>query len=226
MKLSDWGVGQWLSAVVLVLLAVLATLAYRGLGGWSAPLDADALPSAEQTAAPIEVPPVSGVAPESIYRMSLFSVTRSEDSAYVRADTASAGASGVDVQGLTLISVLITPHLTMAIFQTTEQKPLRVRLGEAVPGTSWLFTRAEPRLAVLSGPGGELQMLLRTVSRSGAPPTGTISSPPMLTPPIPVPAPVSTAVPSAPSPEAEIRQRLSERRAQLKAETPTNHDLP
>lgn len=225
MKPSDWGVGQWLSAAVLVGLTVLAALAYRGLGAWSAPLEADVLPVAGQAAVPAQRQAFSDVAPESIYRTSLFSATRGEDSTHVRAETLSA-ASGVDVQGLTLISVLITPHLTMAIFQTTEQKPLRVRLGEAVPGTSWLFTRAEPRLAVLSGPGGELQMPLRTASRSDAMPSGTMSSPPRLTPPTPVPAPAATAAPSGPSPEAEIRQRLAERRAQLKADTPTNHDLP
>lgn len=226
MKPSDWGVGQWLSAAVLVGLTVLAALAYRGLGAWSAPLETDVLPAAGQATVPAQRQALSDIAPELIYRTSLFSATRGEDSAHVRAETAPGGASGVDVQGLTLISVLITPHLTMAIFQTTEQNPLRVRLGEAVPGTSWLFTRAEPRLAVLSGPGGELQMPLRTASRSDAMPSGTMSLPPRLTPPTPVPAPAATAAPSGPSPEAEIRQRLAERRAQLKADTTTNHDLP
>jgi general secretion pathway protein N len=138
-----------------------------------------------------------------------------------------------------LTSVLITPRLQLAILTDNQGGAShRVRVGEAVQGTSWRLVQLEPRSAVLEGPGGQRTLQLRTYNgMGGAAPTQVATGDPVPPPPSPeVPPnamPVEAVQPPTPAPVAvtptpenltqeqqieAIRRRIEARRAQMRAE--------
>jgi len=82
-----------------------------------------------------------------------------------------APAEGGEATGeldVVLSSVLITPTLQMAIFtDNKDASSRRVRLGDPVPGSNWRLAVLEPRRAVLSGPEGERELMLRVFDGQG-----------------------------------------------------------
>jgi general secretion pathway protein N len=164
--------------------------------------------------------------------------------AAVTAMAAEGGSSELDV---TLSSVLITSRLKLAVLTDNKDgSSKRVKLGEAVEGSSWRLLSLEPRQAVLEGPSGQRVLPLRVYDGASgeaptplasaaeppqpAPPAGPVAPgnpPPRSPPPPPVAQNASPAATAArPEPEAmsqeqqveAIRQRIEARRAQMRAE--------
>jgi general secretion pathway protein N len=147
-----------------------------------------------------------------------------------------AGEGGSNDLDVSLTSVLITPRLQMAIFTDNNGgASRRVRLGDAVEGTSWTLVDVKPRRATLQGPGGERTLELRVYNGVGgaAPtPVATAGGEPEVPVAQPDPnlasMPVATAPAPAPASQAEtltqeqqikmIRDRIEARRAQMRAE--------
>lgn len=122
-----------------------------------------------------------------------------------------------------LTSVLMAGEVQLAIFALDgDKQPLRVRLGESVPGTSMRLSALEPRRATLDGPEGQQVLELRVFDGQGgaAPTASTVTRVASADA-----APTSSAAPATPGaapPTADeqaqidaIRQRIAARRAQL-----------
>lgn len=75
------------------------------------------------------------------------------------------GTSDLDV---TLTSVVITSHLQVAILtDNKDASSRRVRMGETVAGSNWRLVQLEPRRALLEGPSGQRELLLRVFDGKG-----------------------------------------------------------
>lgn len=75
------------------------------------------------------------------------------------------GSSDLDV---TLTSVMITSRLQVAILTDNQDaSSRRVRLGETVAGSNWRLVQLEPRRALLEGPTGQRELLLRVFDGKG-----------------------------------------------------------
>lgn len=225
MKMAEWGVLRWVGVIALVLASGFCVASFYGMGGWS-----QALPLAPPSGlalskddAPHKVPTKSA---ESVFiaQYSLFSPQRGPDmQSFSTPKIDDANAISQDWQ---LISMMITPSLTVAVMVSSAQQVVRVRLGDTLPGGQWSFSRAEPRAAILTGNSGEQRIELRTYTGQ---PGGAVNSPmtsniPMTTTPATVgQPPVNPSIPfTAPnpeipglSPEQALRQRLEQRRSEL-----------
>ena len=154
------------------------------------------------------------------------------------------GTSDLDV---TLTSVMITTNLQVAILtDNKDASSRRVRMGETVAGSNWRLVQLEPRRALLEGPTGQRELLLRVFDgRGGQAPTPSMALAEPQTgadadataePPAP-PEPVAGVAPQGvPAPMAvqpvqgtaaaltqeqqveAIRRRIEARRAQMRAE--------
>lgn len=146
------------------------------------------------------------------------------------------------LKDLVLSSVLIAGPTRLAILQPVAGgEPVRVREGDAVPGSPWRLVELAPRRAVFEGPSGRHELALRTFDGRGAAPPRA-GEPMAGGPPGTTPAPANspaTAMPATPaagavaaSPAGEagadeptqeqqieaIRRRIEARRAQMRAE--------
>jgi general secretion pathway protein N len=75
------------------------------------------------------------------------------------------GSSDLDV---TLTSVMITSRLQVAILtDNKDASSRRVRMGETVAGSNWRLVQLEPRRALLEGPTGQRELLLRVFDGKG-----------------------------------------------------------
>ena len=155
----------WLAGAVAAWSVGLLLLAFAGLGGRVGPHPAD----------PALGPPIPelrfsesaqrlGVASDylAVGDRPLFNPDRRPAPVAMVSNAGQAPFNGV------LTSVLITDTLRMAIF-SEENGPVsrRVRLGDAVPGTSWRLSSLEPRRAVLEGPEGQRVLDLRVFDGKG-----------------------------------------------------------
>lgn len=224
MKPVEWGLLRWLTAMLAVLLAGVCVAAYFGLGGWSQALPVHT--EAESGFIPVSTPLQPVIESSGIAQQSLFSLQRSQD---VQSFGSVAGPTEVsDSQDWVLASMMITPSLTAAVLVPPGQAPIRVRLGETIPGSTWQFARAEARAAILIGPSGQRRLELRTFDGQGAelPSTAPIypgaatpraAATVMLNePPSSAPENLTHQPPAAElNPEAAMRQRLAKRRAEL-----------
>ena len=150
---------------------------------------------------------------------------------------ADGGSNDLDAS---LTSVLITPTLKLAILTDNQGgASRRVRLGEAVAGTSWRLVDLQPRQATLEGPGGQRRLDLRVYDgKSGQAPTAVAGAPGAVAPVAPAadakvaPAATADAAASNPPPTPAdaasqqqqieaIRQRIEARRRQLRAQRGT-----
>lgn len=126
------------------------------------------------------------------------------------------GTSDLDV---TLTSVMITSNLQVAILtDNKDASSRRVRMGETVAGSNWRLVQLEPRRALLEGPTGQRELLLRVFDGKGgqAPTPSMVRAEPQdatdpdaptagVPPPAP-PQPVADAAPrNEPAPAAAIK---------------------
>jgi general secretion pathway protein N len=156
-----------LGAVCLWALSVLV-MALAGLGSQ--------VPTASGAAAPPPLPTVTLTRSESrlgpfaqyaeVAQRPLLNQDRRPSLAPVEGE----GSGDLDV---VLTSVLITPTLQMAIFtDNKDASSRRARLGELVTGSNWRLAVLEPRRAVLEGPTGQRELVLRVFDgKGGQPPT-------------------------------------------------------
>ena len=149
----------------------------------------------------------------------------------IAAGDGDAGPAELDV---VLTSVLITPHLQLAILTDNKDgSSRRVRVGEMVEGSNWRLVQLEPRRAVIEGPSGPRTLELRVFDgRSGEMPTPVVGSPnpdaqvrsesAVVSAP-PPPRATADVKPDPPAVSQEdqveaIRKRIEARRAQMRAE--------
>lgn len=114
------------------------------------------------------------------------------------------GVEGTSDLDVALTSVLITPRLQLAILtDNKDASSKRVRVGEVVPGSNWRLVQLEPRRAVMEGPSGQRELLLRVFDGKGgqAPTPATAVARPELES-RPETAPTANATPSLPPPPA------------------------
>ena len=149
---------------------------------------------------------------------------------------------------VTLTSVMITPRLQLAILtDNKDASSRRVKMGDTVAGSNWRLVQLEPRRALLEGPSGQRELVLRVFDgKGGQAPTpnmvradpqpesnpavpaasATIAAPAQPAEVIrPAPAPVQArpeqGTGSALTQEQQvdaIRRRIEARRAQMRAE--------
>lgn len=205
MTWRDWGIMRWLCAVIFVGLIALLMAATRGLGAWS---------SAESAPVSTAVPMPSAAAftnpvladPNAIAATSLFSRNRSAD-VQSFGGKAESESNAQGAQDWVLVSMLITPSLTMAVFNGSDQQAIRVKLGDTVAGSAWRFSQAEPRAAILTGPGGERRLELRIdPGRAALPNVGGNAQ--------------------TETPIQQMQQRLEQQRSSLPSATNTGFNSP
>lgn len=82
--------------------------------------------------------------------------------------TPSADGQGTSDLDVTLTSVMITSKLQVAILtDNKDASSRRVRMGETVAGSNWRLVQLEPRRALLEGPTGQRELLLRVFDGKG-----------------------------------------------------------
>jgi general secretion pathway protein N len=82
--------------------------------------------------------------------------------------TPSADGQGTSDLDVTLTSVMITSRLQVAILtDNKDASSRRVRMGETVAGSNWRLVQLEPRRALLEGPTGQRELLLRVFDGKG-----------------------------------------------------------
>ena len=82
--------------------------------------------------------------------------------------TPSADGQGTSDLDVTLTSVMITSNLQVAILtDNKDASSRRVRMGETVAGSNWRLVQLEPRRALLEGPTGQRELLLRVFDGKG-----------------------------------------------------------
>lgn len=164
---------------------------------------------------------------------------------------ASDGGNADALKDLVLTSVLIAGPTRLALLQPAAGgEALRVRQGDAVPGSPWRLVELEPRRAVFEGPSGRHELALRTfdgrgavVPRAAEPVAGAMTGLPGAVPTpanspataMPAAAP-GAAPPGPPTPAADqptqeeqieaIRRRIEARRAQMRAEAAARQQSP
>jgi general secretion pathway protein N len=85
-----------------------------------------------------------------------------------QAIAAAPGEAGSSDLNARLTSVMITPHLQLAILTLDEGGiSRRVRVGDTVEGTNWHLSQLEPRRAVFDGPSGQKVLDLRVYDGQG-----------------------------------------------------------
>ena len=69
---------------------------------------------------------------------------------------------------VTLTSVMITRNLQLAILtDNKDASSRRVKMGETVAGSNWRLVQLEPRRALLEGPSGQRELILRVFDGKG-----------------------------------------------------------
>lgn len=214
MKLAEWGVLRMLTATGLVLVAAFVLAAYAGLGAWSQqePIGAS---SPEVLPTAVESAPASVVDATVIYQHSLFSLNRGIDTdSFQNIDaSASAQSNNLNAQNLNLLSVMITPSVTVAVFSRTGEKPFRVKLGETLPNSALVFSQAQPRSVLLSGAGSNVTLELRVFDGQGG---SSPSATPVLNGVVnnPLQSAAGSTTTNDATAEADLRQRIAEKRGQ------------
>ena len=210
MKINTGSVWQAVMAALLACAVLLAVLAYKGLGGWSAEQPAIAEATLPDAIAP---QPISLDIKDYryLFEHSIFMPNHNADLWSFSNGSASTQAEVIASEKIRLISMMITPAVTVAVFEWPGQSPVRVKLGDAVAGSAWRFVRAEPRTAYLSAGNREQALELRVFNGNGGS---------MPTPNLSATAPAQTAElePAANTPvtsETEMRNRLAEKRKAL-----------
>lgn len=214
MKLADWGILRWLTLSAGLLALGLSVAAYKGLGAWSQALPASDSAAEENpavTALSVPLPAAEAVA--EIAQHSLFSLQRGPDMQSY--GSAAVLAESTPVQNWQLLSVMITPALTMAVIKASDQRLIRIKQGETIPGSTWQFDRAERRAIVLVGPSGEQRLELQTYNGLAGQQGPSFSTPANQATPV-VSTDSSSMPPTPPiNSEQAMRQRLEQRRAEL-----------
>lgn len=107
--------------------------------------------------------------------------------------TPSADGEGTSDLDVTLTSVMITSRLQVAILtDNKDASSRRVRMGETVAGSNWRLVQLEPRRALLEGPTGQRELLLRVFDGKGGQ------------------APTPSVVRAEPQPEADAQAASSD----------------
>ncbi len=161
--------------------------------------------------------------------------------------TPSADGQGTSDLDVTLTSVMITANLQVAILtDNKDASSRRVRIGETVAGSNWRLVQLEPRRALLEGPTGQRELLLRVFDgKGGQAPTPSMAraepqtdadgeataQPPAPPQPVAGVAPRVDHAPAVARPEQgaaavltqeqqveAIRRRIEARRAQMRAD--------
>lgn len=126
--------------------------------------------------------------------------------------TPSADGQGTSDLDVTLTSVMITSRLQVAILtDNKDASSRRVRMGETVAGSNWRLVQLEPRRALLEGPTGQRELLLRVFDGKGgqAPTPSVVRAEPQ--PEAPAPAvPADASQPQPPQPAQTAEQRVAE----------------
>ena len=215
-RLLQAGPLTWLLAAICGWALLLWLSALFGLGG-----RAGLVKSPKSMALPPPLPAASErIGPLSDYPQAaqhpLFTQDR-RPRAFLAAgaDAAVAGAGGGDLDFI-LTGTLITPSLRLAVLQPSAGGDAqRVREGEVPEGAAgWRLIEVQPRRAVFEGSGGQMTLDLRTFGAPGAPPSATpaeAGSNAAAQPPAGDDAATATSV-------EDIRRRIEERRAQLRAQ--------
>ena len=119
------------------------------------------------------------------------------------------GTSDLDV---TLTSVMITSRLQVAILtDNKDASSRRVRMGETVAGSNWRLVQLEPRRALLEGPTGQRELLLRVFDGKGgqAPTPSVVRAEPQPEAQAQA-APADASQPQPPQPAQTAEQRVAE----------------
>ena len=126
--------------------------------------------------------------------------------------TPSADGQGTSDLDVTLTSVMITSRLQVAILtDNKDSSSRRVRMGETVAGSNWRLVQLEPRRALLEGPTGQRELLLRVFDGKGgqAPTPSVVRAEPQPEAPVPA-APADASQPQPPQPAQTAEQRVAE----------------
>ena len=126
--------------------------------------------------------------------------------------TPSADGQGTSDLDVTLTSVMITSRLQVAILtDNKDASSRRVRMGETVAGSNWRLVQLEPRRALLEGPTGQRELLLRVFDGKGgqAPTPSVVRAEPQPEAPAPA-APADASQPQPPQPAQTAEQRVAE----------------
>lgn len=141
------------------------------------------------------------------------------------ADAAVMGAGGGELDFI-LTGTLISPQLRLAILQPSAGGDAqRVHEGEAPEGAAgWRLIEVQPRRAVFEGDSGQMTLDLRTFGAGNQP--ASAAAPTDATATAPAPPADQPAAPEGPSAAQvdDIRRRIEERRAQLRAENGATGD--
>ncbi len=216
----------WLLAAVCGWALLLWLAALLGMGGRiglvKAP-DAMALPQPQEAAA-------NRVGPLTEYPQALEHPLFTQDRrprAFLAAgaDAAVLGSGGGDLDFI-LTGTLITPQLRLAILQPSAGGDAqRVREGDVPEGAAgWRLIEVQPRRAVFEGVSGQMTLDLRTFGADAQPTPQPVAQGA-------APAePAATETPDAATDAQvdDIRRRIEERRAQLRAqgESPGDAEQP
>ena len=210
MRIDAFGPRTWLLAALAGWALLAWVLALFGMGGQIRPLADDpslvnALPKLPQQT-PERLGPLAQYS--EIAARPLLSQSRKPQPFFIQ------GQEGVEQPqtfDFVLTSVLITPHLQMAILQPTQGgEGVRLKIGDApASAQGWRVAEIHPRSVVIEGPEGPRTLELRVFDGlSGQPPSASPVSPasgPPVQPPVPgtaVPPPNSPVMttPSRPTP--------------------------
>lgn len=178
MRVEDVSARTWLLAAVAGWGVLAWVLAVFGMGGRIAPLLDD----------PGLVKPIPALPPRTASRLGpidqyaeigarpLFSEDRRPKPFSLQGEDDSANASQ-EFDSL-LTSVLITPHLKLAILQPPDgSKSERVKLGEASEShPAWRLSALNSRSAVFDGPSGQRTIELRVFDGTGGQPPTAIAA--------------------------------------------------
>ena len=126
--------------------------------------------------------------------------------------TPSADGQGTADLDVTLTSVMITSRLQVAILtDNKDASSRRVRMGETVAGSNWRLVQLEPRRALLEGPTGQRELLLRVFDGKGgqAPTPSVVRAEPQPEAQAQA-APADASQPQPPQPAQTAEQRVAE----------------
>ena len=126
--------------------------------------------------------------------------------------TPSADGQGTSDLDVTLTSVMITSRLQVAILtDNKDASSRRVRMGETVAGSNWRLVQLEPRRALLEGPTGQRELLLRVFDGKGgqAPTPSVVRAEPQPEAQAQA-APADASQPQPPQPAQTAEQRVAE----------------
>ena len=200
MRIDSFGPRSWLLAALAGWALLVWVLALFGLGGQIRPLPDDPSLVSALPKLPQQVPERLGPLAQysEIAARPLLSQSRKPQAFFISGQE---GGEQPQTFDFVLTSVLITPHLQMAILQPTGGgEGVRLKIGDAPESAQgWRVSEIHPRSVVIEGPEGPRTLELRVFDGlSGQPPSATPASPGSGAP-IQPPGP-GTAVPPPGSP--------------------------